>query len=284
MKCKIEFKDGEYGTKAIIKGEWCDLFLKLLLKKEVVELELNDGKGWYGNNIDFVKELTFLKSFTLIDLNIKSIKAVQYLKELRKLKIITYSKDPINFNFFPYLIDCSFEWIRGSESIFEVTGLRNLFISSFKEKSSDNFSKLVHLKELSILNSSIENINGITKLTNLKFLRLGLLRKLNTLQGIKYLNNLEHLEIQKCKRISKICEIFSLINLRCLMLNDIGYIESIKGIEKLKKLECFLFYESTNILDGDITPVLKLKNLRKIVFQNRRHYTHKMDYFQSFNN
>ena len=58
-----------------------------------------------------------------------------------------------------------------------------------------------------------------------------------------------------------------------------GNIESIKGIEELKELSIFLFYESTNIIDGDISPVFKLANLSKISYQNRKHYSHKREEF-----
>jgi hypothetical protein len=62
-------------------------------------------------------------------------------------------------------------------------------------------------------------------------------------------------------------------------LLNIGNIETIKGIENLKDLNDFIFYESTNILDGDLYPITKLENLKKIAFQNRRHYSHKREDF-----
>lgn len=279
MSNDIEFLKSKYGLKAIIKTAWKDSFLKSLLDKEIGELELNDGKGWKSENVDFLEFLPSLSSLIIIDLNLKSIDAIHHLNELKELKIITYCKKPINFHCFPKLIDCSFEWINGSESLFEVSNIEKLFINNYKEKSSKVFSKLINLTELTILNSSIEDLQGISILKNLKSLRLGNLKKVSSLQGIGELQQLEVLEVQRCKEVFTVFEIFDLSNLKCLLLLDLGEIASIKGIETLSNLEDFLFYGSTNVLDGDISPVFKLKNLVKISFQNRRHYTHKREDF-----
>jgi len=279
MSGNIEFSNGTYGLKAVVKTTWEDSFLKLLIDKEVVELELNDGKGWRGDNIDFIESLPNLEALTIIDFNIKSIDSVRYLSELKYLELITYCKKSIDFHSFPKLVECSFEWIKGSSSLFEMPNIRKLFINNYKEKGSGVFSRLVNLEELAILNSPIEDLQGISTLRNLRSLRLANLRKITSLLGLENLQQLEELEIQRCKGISTVFEVFSLGSLRRLLLLDLGNIASIKGIEALSSLEDFLFYESTNVIDGDISPVLTLKSLKKISFQNRRHYTHKREDF-----
>jgi len=279
MNSGIEFERGTYGVKAVIKTTWQDSFLTLLLDREVTEVELNDGKGWSGENVNFLESLSSLKSLTIIDLNIKSVETIHSLNELKKLEIITYCKTPINFHFFPKVLECSFEWIKGSDSLFEMPNIKRLFINNYRGKSSDVFSRLTNLEDLSILNSPVENLHGISSLEKLKVLRLANLRKITALQGVENLHKLEELEVQKCKGISTISEVFSLYKLRRLLLLDLGDIVSIKGIEKLSGLEDFLFYESTNIIDGDISPVLELKKLAKVSFQNRKHYTHKREDF-----
>jgi hypothetical protein len=275
----IEFENSRYGIKAIIKGVWQDTYLKLLLDKGVQELELNDGKGWRGDNVDFLKFLSNMKSLIIIDFSIKSIEPIHNLSELLKLEISTYSKTPINFKAFPKLVECSFEWIKGSDSLFEVLSLKKLFINSYDKKSSDVFSKLISLEELSIINSPVENIEGISVLKNLKVLRLGNLKKLTSLQGLHNLHELEELEIQRCKGIFTISEVLQLNKVKRLLLIDLGDIASINGIENLTELQDFLFYESTNIIDGDLLPITKLNSLKKISYQNRKHYSHKREDF-----
>jgi hypothetical protein len=131
----IEFEKGEYGIKATIKTVWQDSFLKLLIENEVKELELNDGKGWRGNDVNFLQWLPNLKALTIIDFDIKSIEAVHYLSELQKMDISTYCKTPINFDSFQKLTECGFEWIKGSDSLFERSSIKRLFINSYDQKS-----------------------------------------------------------------------------------------------------------------------------------------------------
>jgi hypothetical protein len=275
----IEFEKSQFGTRAIIKSIWQDSFYKLLKDKDVKELELNEGKGWQGDNVDFLQFLPDLKSLIIIDLRIKSIKNIHYLHKLNKIEISTYCNTPIDFNNFPNLIECGFEWREGSESLFECKILLKLFLNSYNKKSSEPFSHLIKLEELALLNSDISDLQGLSLLIHLKSLRLANLAKVKSLHGIGELNQLEELEIYRCKGVNEISELFKLIKLKRLLLLDLGVIDSIKGMENLTDLKAFFFYESTNIADGDISPLFKLKNLNKVSFQNRKHYTHRREDF-----
>ena len=105
------------------------------------------------------------------------------------------------------------------------------------------------------------------------------LKRLESLAGIEGLEALEELEIHTCRAIRSIDEIGSLSNLKKLRLNNDGEIESLKPLEKLSTLEEVSFYESTNILDGDLSPLLRQNRLSRVSFQNRRHYTHRREEF-----
>lgn len=279
MNDNIIFEKGMYGTKAIIRAAWRDSFLKILLDKEIDELELNDGKGWRGENVNFLQFLPNLRSLTIIDLNIKSIDAVHYLNELEKVQLSTYSKVPIDFNCFPKLTNCGFEWIKGSDSLFECSGLKYLGLNRYDKRYSDIFYQLINLNRLTLLNSPFENLQGFSLLEKLTYLSMTNLKNITSLHGLEDLHNLEELEIQRCKGIGDISDVLKLNKLKRLLLIDIGDIASIKGIENLTELKDFLFYESTNIIDGDLSSILKLKNISNISFQNRKHYTHRREDF-----
>lgn len=278
----IEYENGNYGTKAIIKGVWHKTYLNILIDKDVQELELNDGKGWRGDNVDFIINFSNLKSLIIIDFNIKSIGAIHSLTDLENLEISTYCRTPIQFNAFPKLTKCSLEWRRGSDSLFEASNINHLFINNYISNDCDAFSELKNLKQLSILNSPVESIFGLSNLNNLKYLRLGNLKKLKSLHGLQFLHELEELEIQRCKGIFTISEVFQLYKLRRLLLVDLGAIASIVGLENLTCLKDFMFYESTNILDGNLFPLKNLSKLDRISFQNRKHYSHRREDFGEF--
>lgn len=279
MKNGVEFEQGIWGTKAIIRKPWHGSILELLREKDTRELELNLGKGWKGENIDFLEHLPDLRVLTILDLTLKSVEPIHCLHNLTELGLSVYSDTPVDFNCFQNLLLCDFEWIKGSDSLFECKSLRGLGLNNYKNTNSEPFSNLVNLEKLTLMNSRVESLDGIFKLKKLKYLSVARLRKLVSIHGIEQLRDLEELEIYSCKGINSVSEGFNLKRLKRLLLINLGDVDSIKGIENLTELEEFLFYEATNIIDGDISPVMSLQKLKNISFQNRRHYTHRREDF-----
>lgn len=275
----IKLEQGTYGIKAILLAGWQDSFLTYFKENNVVELYLNSTFGWDDDNLFFLEKLPNLLNFKILNYKIKSLKGIEFLRELRCLDILTYSKTHIDFSNYPKLEACGFEWIKGSDSLFNCTNLKRLMINNCDKKNSNIFSHLTNLEVLSILNCPLENLNGLNKLKALKYLCISNLKFLTSFQGIDKLKKLEELEVQKCKGINSISELSNLTNLKKLLLLDMGNIESIKVLEELNNLEIFLFYESTNIVDGDLSPLIRLKKLSKVSFQNRRHYSHQREDF-----
>ena len=60
-------------------------------------------------------------------------------------------------------------------------------------------------------------------------------------------------------------------NLRILCLNDCGPIENLDFLKLFPKLEDFRFV-NTNILDGNLKPILKHPTIKSVGFLNKRHY------------
>ncbi|MBX3268076.1 MAG: hypothetical protein KF831_15360 [Acidobacteria bacterium] len=277
---EIDFEQGKFGVKATIKTKWKDSLIDLLVNRDIRELELNIGKGWRGKNIEFLKELPHLRSLVIGDLTLELIEPIHYLHELIELELETYSDSPVNFNAFPKLTSCWFEWIKGSDSLFDCRNLKSLGVNNYKKKSSEPFSRLMKLEQLALLNSPVEDLAGLYELKNLKELRIARLSKITDLGQISLLKELKILDIGTCKGIRSVSEVFFLGKLKALFLSNIGDIETLRGIESLTELEQLIFDESTNIVDGDLSPILSLKRLKKISFQNRRHYTHRREDFE----
>ena len=279
MKEAIQVEDGKYGRRATIRSRWSEEMAGLLLAKDVVELELNDGKGWIGKDVSFLSELPQLLSFKIIDLRIQSVAPVHVLRALLTLEVITYCQTEIMFSAFPQLDDCAIEWRPGAASLFGCSTLRHLFVNRYDGVDVDQFAKLNNLESLAILNAPIRDLRGLRGLTRLKCLRLANLRQLTSLAGVEALANLEELEITACDAIGSIQEVAFLKQLRRLQLNNDGDIASLKPLEVLSGLESVLFYESTNILDGNLQPLTFQKNLSRVSFRNRRHYSHRREDF-----
>lgn len=279
MSNSIEFEMGEYGLRAVLKSRWDNSYFGLLESRGVTELELNMAKGWRGATIAFVSQMPRLRSLIIHDFAIDNVESIHSLTELRQLEIHTYCGTPIRFECFPYLRVCGLEWRKGAESVFDCSQLESLFLNRLTHSSSRSFVRLINLQRLTLLNAPIEEVEGFSPLSHLTFLRMANLRKLMSLDGISNLIGLEILEIQKCPRIHSLEPMAGLTNLTKLVLTDLGSIENIAVVRGMHNLEILVFPGTTNVLDGDLSPLENLKYLKRVSFQNRRHYSHRREDF-----
>jgi len=279
MMSGVIYENGDYGLRAVLTAAWSESLGHDLREKAVAELELNHAKGWRGDDLSFLSAFRELRAFKIIDFTIASVEPIHFLNELRSLEVTTYCKTAINFSVFPRLEDCALEWRPKAVSLFDCGTLNKLFINRYAGKHTTSFARLVNLESLAILNAPVENLHGLSALKRLRSLRLANLKRLTSLAGIERLANLEELEINTCRGVAAIEEVGCLSQLRKLHLNNGGDVKSLKPLEKLNALEAVLFYESTNIVDGDLSPLLRQKHLSRVSFQNRRHYSHRREEF-----
>jgi hypothetical protein len=269
-----------FGTRAVITSDWDAETERSLLKQPIAEIELNSGKGWQGKSLEFLSNFPELLALSIVGGTAKHIEPIHRLHNLRVLSVLAYGKNEIRFHEFPHLIDCGLQWRPKATSIFDALGLRVLFINGFNGTGTRQFGRLTRLESLSILGAPISSLEGLAPLLELRSLRLGDLRKLLSLSGIENLVRLEKLEISTCRKIRVIDEISSLAKLRKLYLDNMGDIQSLKPLAQLSQLHRVTFVESTNILDGDLSPLAGLPSLELVSFQNRRHYSHRREAFR----
>ena len=276
----IEFETGKYGIRAVLKSAWSEQISKEISLRQCAELEINTGKGWSGADLEFLSSYPWLKALTIIDFSIRSVEPIHKLHELRALEVITYCLTELQFSAFPKLEDCALEWRPKAESLFNCRGLKYLFVNRYSGKNLTSFSPFKTLESLAVLNAPLSSLDGIASLGNLLSLRLANLRKLGSLAGIEALVKLEELDVSTCRKISSISEVEALSHLRKLHINNDGDIASLKPLDAIGGLESVVFCESTNIVDGDLSPLKRQKNLSNVSFQNRRHYSHKREEFR----
>lgn len=264
---------GKYGPRMSLFTSWSKEIERKIKRKGIVELELNYAKGWKRDkDLWFLKKVPNLLAVEIIDWNIQDVSAIHDLRSLRLLKVFTYCNTEIDFTFFPEIEDVSLEWRPKVRSLFACSGLKKLFINHYPGKSLEDFAKLCNLQYLSLKSPKIEGIGDVSELTELKLLELGNATRLSNLEGIEKLASLETLQIQTCSKIKNIEPIKSMTNLKRLFICDCGEIESLRPIAKLPELQEVHFYESTNILDGDLSPLKELPKFEDTSFQERKHY------------
>lgn len=275
MSAGVVFEHSKFGTRAVITAPWSSKLCDEINLRRPDELELNTSKGWKGEHIEFVSSFDWLQSFIIIDFSMSDVGPIHGLVNLQSLEISTYCRTPIEFSSFPRLKRCSLEWRTGAESVFECATLQDLFINQYKGASSDYFGQLSNLHTLGVLNSPLKDIIHFASLEKLRSLRLANLRQLRSLDGIGNLRHLTEFTLHNCRNVTSIDCLSNITSLKALYLLNGGDIESLKPIENLPLLQKLIFYESTNILDGDLSFAFANKNITEVAFQDRKHYSHK---------
>jgi len=168
----ISLEDGTCGRRAVLHSVWSDQFITYLLENGVVELELNQAKGWLGQNLTFLDKVPWLEAFRIADFTIRDIGPIHYLHNLRLLNVTTYCSTEIEFAAFPKLETCRLEWRPKATSVFSCVTLKDFFVNRYKGNDTAPFAQLVNLESLAILNAPVKNLLGLRDLIRLRSLRL----------------------------------------------------------------------------------------------------------------
>jgi len=148
-----------------------------------------------------------------------------------------------------------------------------------KEKlnSFDNLSETDKLLYLELNWANIKNLTGLEKLNNLKRLELHYCTKLEDDKGLsKISDSLEFLHINQSKKFKFTDELLKLKKLKVLCLNTCAPIENLNFLSDFPNLIDFRFV-NTNILDGNLKPILEHPTIRTVGFLNKKHYNYKAE-------
>ncbi|ULO08485.1 hypothetical protein H1230_06660 [Paenibacillus sp. 19GGS1-52] len=161
------------------------------------------------------------------------------------------------------------------EKITEIThlDLEYLILWHYKHSKLGNFANIPEgLRYLELNSSNIQNFIGLERLGKLNRMELHYCTKLQNDDGLsKVANTLEYLHINQSKKFVPTKELFSLKNLRVLCLNSCGDLESLKFLNEFPNLIDFRFV-NTNVIDGDLSPIIEHPTIRTVGFLNKRHY------------
>ena len=171
----------------------------------------------------------------------------------------------------------TWDYDRKMNSPLKLTDQRYLLTRKYKMKGDLSFEALPSsdkLLFLELISSNIKDFRAIEKFPALKRLETEYCLKLESDVGISSLrNSIEILHINQSKKLSSIDEISQLSGLKGLRLNSCGALANLQFIRKMPNLLDFRFV-NTNILDGDLTPIVEHPTLRSVGFFDKRHYNY----------
>lgn len=273
MKSNLFYiEEKEFGKHLYITSEFNQNIIDYILNNDICSISVDYFKGGSVPDYKILKQLPE-KIVGIGELGYSyDFSYLYHLKNLKYFYFTCYTRNLIDFTMFPKLEDVAISWWPKAQSVFQCKSIKKLYITGYKGKDFKEFINLIKLEHLRIGNTPISTLSGINNLKKLNMLGLYYFSKLKDISDIESLSHLEEIEIYNCKKISDITPLSKLHNLKILFLNDCGNITSLKPIRNLDKLEFFLFYGTTKIIDGDLD-FLKEMNIKKIAFANRRHYS-----------
>jgi protein phosphatase 1 regulatory subunit 7 len=252
-------------------------------KYGISNFTLNAHFGFRDKDLSVLKKFDFVTILMLQSEHLSDISAIYDLSDLKMLHCHTMGKSRIDLLRLPALekIGTDSKYV---SNLFNCVNLKYLGVElTGNDKSPDLriLHKLENLETL-LIGSSLRTLEGIEYLHNLRELDIGYNRKLNDISQVKRVaDKLEHLVFDSNKAISFFTPISSLKHLKKLLLNNCGDIPNLEFIRDLPALK-FISFVDTNILDGDMTPLLN-KNLSHVGFNNKKHYNLKCDYIVQYN-
>jgi len=143
-----------------------------------------------------------------------------------------------------------------------------------KAASLDSLEKSDKLLYLELNSANIFDFKGIERYENLKRLELHYCTKLKSDLGLKALRQtLQILHIDQSKQFIPTDELTQLKELKSLRLNSCSPIDNLHFLYSFPKLIDFRFV-NTNVVTGDLTPILSHPTIRSVGFSNKRHYNY----------
>ena len=222
------------------------------------------------------RDITFLKShYDFIEgISISGnldITALGKFVNLKRLSLQNPPEQSIDFDNFPLLQECKIEWNKKVKNIDRLKSIEILHLWRYKVSDLQGIGGLRSLRELSVIHSGITSLQGVGSLDALERLELGYLRKLNSLRGLEGLSNLRRLDLDCCPHIDDLSPVQELKNLEQLGTYGCRKINSLKPLKDLTKLDIVHILGRTDIVDGDMTPLIGRKDAG---IATRKHYTH----------
>jgi hypothetical protein len=224
-------------------------------------------------NVEFLKDYSDVTSVLVSEGEGIDLQGLGYLSKLRHLGLANYTT-PVSLSQFEELCSFAGDWSPGLNL---GAGCKKLvLLTLFKYKSND-FSDIpvtTSVTKLELVQATMTSLNGVDAHTHIQNLRIERCPKLTSIGAVVGLNDgkLESLVFSRCRKIADIEKLGEMTNITRLVIEFCGSIGSLDFLEGCKNLSGFGCYE-TNVLSGDLNPLLRLPNLTFAGTGNKRHYS-----------
>ncbi len=240
-----------------------------------------DGGSISGLAVFDVPDISFLREFpTLRYLELRSSSKIDVspLAQLDNLRGLHLEKPGggLDFSAFPHLEEFVGDWHPHNTGL-ERASLRVLRVWGYKPKANDlrDLANLRDLATLSVIQTSITSLAGVESLEDLRELTVAYAPKLTSIEALGSLG-IREIDFERLKAVNSYQPLARLAHLKKLKLTGCAPIPDLKWISEHPRLAFFSFVD-TDLVSGDMTPLLSVPRLRYVGTLDKRHYSHKSD-------
>lgn len=257
----------------VVTGPWNPTIESMLSSGSIDILGLNYMHGFREPNLNFIRPWPIER----VDMIARWVEDLSPLYALENTVVdLSLEAGPncsLDLSRFPLLQSVAMPWSYMEATVSEAIGLRRLFSHGYRAKNLEPLSALHGLEALEMKHyPRIESLEGLDSLPGLRDLQIYDSSRLTDISSLRRGGRLTRLALDSCRKIDNLEDIADLTNLKVLKVSNCGYIDSIQQLNNFKLLEVLFMTDSTNIVDGDLRPLLDLSHLRYLAMAIRRHY------------
>jgi internalin A len=254
----------------VLEGGWHDEYADVIEAHGLAVLSIMVR----GDDLSFLGRVPRLRGLVLNAGEVRDLSPAQALSGLETLTLNTPSKPRMELDFgaFPLLERLRMYWNPGFESVFSCGRLETLWVFGPPDADLSRFGGMAGLRRLELSQGrKLVSTAGAGELEFLGLYQQGALAELTGLPA-----GLRVLAVESCKKLDSIAAVASLRALQRLKVANCGDIASLAPLAGLVELEEFLAWESTRVVDGDLSVLLTLPRLRVLGMKARREYRPKV--------
>lgn len=275
--CAVE--NGEYGSRFVPAGEWCKQHFEFVVNHNLKEIHCNRERGFISHgNYSFLEKL----QEPLVGIKIVDSEAIFlepcliHAKSLRALDLsfVGTLKQPLPFERFVKLERLSvLVPVPRAESLFQCSRLERLALSRYSgQLTQAQFANLKSLKVLFLSAVQLADLVPLQELVALEALTIAGAKGMHSIDGIKGMHQLKSLTIESSRGLGSLQPIDELVGMERLWLYNCGRVDSLKPLQNLIQLREVTISGNTTVVDGDLSVLCKLPQLKTICVAERKHY------------
>src|SRR3954454_21216452 len=270
------------GATLVVTGSWSAGAAEALSAGRADGLVLNYARGFSEQSLAFLREDWNLRRLSVLDRAISDLEPLARLAgALKSLSIQAAPDAELDLAPLDGLHTLAGEWGLLRPTMSEVLGLRAITTWEFDPEDLHDFRNHVELTRLIIKHAPhLRSLRGVSDLGQLAHLQIQGARQLEDLSDLTYVaDSLTALWLEDCRRLQDLEYIGQLGKLRELGISDCGEIASFAPMRNLQRLDTLPAWGTTEVLDGDLAPLVDLRELREIRMRDRRRYRPRLDSF-----